>query len=123
MASLDDLKAWFERDVQFASWNNNVRVDQADPRTWLVRFYTDTNEYCLRITERDDGTGRINGTVRSRKPRAGLSGSRARPLLPEAPLRLNEWTWRRTLAAIVGAELVRVHRREPVEADTGSAAV
>lgn len=122
MAAIEDLRAWFERDIPFGSWENNVQVEETNPGTWRVRFYTDVNEYCLRLAEREDGIARVHGTVRSRKPRAGLPNARVRGLLPDAPIRLNERTWRRILAAIVGLELVRVHRRDRAEAETPLAA-
>jgi hypothetical protein len=116
MASIEDLKSWFERDIKFATWEDNVQVDASDPSRTVIRFYTDTNEYSLIITPRDDGElPRVDCAVRARKARAGLANPRVRQLWRNRPHRLNERTWRRVLGAIVGLELVRVHRREAAE--------
>lgn len=112
MATIEDLREWFARDLKFADWNENVEVDESDPDSITVRFYTSTNEYTLKIIPREEGIPRLNCFVRPRKARAGLPPAAARRLLRNAqsPNRLNEKTWRRLVAAIVGYELVRVHR-------------
>ena len=116
MASIEDVKSWFERDIKFATWEENVQVDASDPNRTVVRFYTDTNEYSLIITPREEEElPRVDCAVRARKSRAGLADPRVRQLWRNRPHRLNERTWRRVLGAIVGLELVRVHRREPAE--------
>ena len=114
MATVEELKGWFERDLKSASWDENVEVDDSDPNNVTIRLYTQTNEYTLKVVPRDEGIPRLNCTVRPRKPRAGLPAAAPRPLLrnPQFPNRLNERTWRRLLGAIVGFELVRVHRPE-----------
>jgi len=117
MATVEELKGWFERDLKSASWDENVEFDDSDPNNVTIRLYTQTNEYTLKVVPRDEGIPRLNCTVRSRKPRAGLPAAAARPLLrnPQLPNRLNERTWRRLLGAIVGFELVRVHRPETAQ--------
>jgi hypothetical protein len=123
MAAIDDLKTWFDRDIKFATWAENVRVDDSDPGQLEVRFYTDTNEYVLTITPLETETFRVECVARARKPRAGLSAPRTRPLLRGPRHRLNERVWHRILAAIVGMELVRVHRpAEPEESNEQTAA-
>ncbi len=114
MATIEDLKGWFARDIKFAEWDENVELDESDPNSAVIRFYTATNEYALKIVPREEGIPRLNCTVRSRKPRAGMPAASPRPLMrnPQFPNRLNERTWKRLLGAIVGFELVRVHRRE-----------
>ena len=122
MASIDDLEAWFERDIKFATWAESVRIDEADPGKLEIRLYTDTNEYLLTVTRQDEELPRIDCVVRARKARAGLPNPRVRALLRGPNLRLNERVWRRILGAIVGMELVRVHRREVPERSSESAA-
>ena len=112
MAELDDLKAWFERDIRSATWAENVKVDESQPDKIEVSFYTDTNEYRLAFVTEGDKAPRLDATVRSRKPRAGQTTSRVRPLVAVRPDQSNERIWRRILGAIVGLELVRVHRQE-----------
>ena len=114
MATIEELKGWFERDIKSASWDENVEFDESDPGNLTIRIYTQTNEYTLRVVAREEGIARLNCTVRSRKPRAGMPAAAPRQLLrnPQFPNRLNERTWRRLLGAIVGFELVRVHRPE-----------
>jgi hypothetical protein len=113
MASIDQLKAWFERDLRFATWDENVLVEHTGTGATEIRLYTDTNEYALILV--DDGAGALlaDAMVRSRKPRAGLQDARMRRLLAEGRHQLNERVWRRILGCIVGLELVRVHRRDP----------
>jgi hypothetical protein len=115
MASIDRLRAWFERDLRFATWDENVLVN--DPRSGKIeiRLYTDTNEYTLVLVDKGDDTSSIDATVRSRKPRAGQQTARVRHLFAEGRYLLNEQTWRRILGCIVGLELVRVQRRDPGE--------
>jgi hypothetical protein len=115
MASIDDLKTWFERDLKFATWDENIQVDEFEEKKIAIKFYTDVNEYMLEAEQRDDGDVLVSGMARSRKPRAGMTTSRVRHLLP-APKPLNAHVWRRILGAIVGLELVRVRRRETAEA-------
>ncbi|HEV2300805.1 MAG TPA: hypothetical protein VGR91_04475 [Stellaceae bacterium] len=124
MATIEDLKGWFERDLKSASWDENVEFDDSDPNDVTIRLYTQTNEYTLRVVPREEGIPRLNCTVRSRKPRAGLPAAPPRQLLrnPQFPNRLNERTWRRLLGAIIGFELVRVHRPEKAEKVKGRAA-
>ena len=124
MATVEELKGWFERDLKSASWDENVEFDDSDPNNVTIRLYTQTNEYALRVVPREEGIPRLNCTVRSRKPRAGLPAAQPRQLLrnPQFPNRLNERTWRRLLGAIVGFELVRVHRADKAEkAEKGKA--
>jgi hypothetical protein len=116
MAILEDLRIWFERDIRFATWGENVKVVESQPDNFEVLFYTDTNEYRLTLVTEGDDPPRLDATVRSRKPRAGLTTSRVRPLFPARPGQSNERIWRRILGAIVGLELVRVHRQEAGEA-------
>jgi hypothetical protein len=122
MASIEDLKTWFERDLKFAKWDENVQVETSDEKKICIKFYTDVNEYSLTAELRDDGNVYLSGTASSRKPRAGMTASRVRRLLPAPPKPLNARIWRRLLGAIVGLELVRVHRREAEEAAAEPAA-
>jgi hypothetical protein len=115
MASIDELKSWFERDLKFATWDENVSVDESDPKKFEVKFYTETNEYSLAVLPQGDDSPHIDATVKSRKPRAGQASPRVRRLLPVGRTPLNERAWRRILGAIVGLELVRVHRSDPAE--------
>lgn len=116
MAFLDELRIWFERDLRAASWDENVRIDDADPDRVELRFYTDTNEYTLTITAEGDEVPFVDATVSPRKARAGQDRRRTRRLLAPGRNRLNERAWRRLLGGIVGHELVRVHRRGATEA-------
>jgi hypothetical protein len=122
MASIDDLRTWFERDIKFATWAESVQVDETGAGTLEIRLYTDTNEYLLTVTPVDGGAPHIDCVVRARKARAGLLSPRARALLRGSNLRLNERVWSRILGAIVGMELVRVHRREAPERSSELAA-
>jgi hypothetical protein len=115
MASIEQLKAWFERDLRFATWDENTLVTKTGPNQTEIRFYTDINEYVLTLLAEDDETASIDATVRARKSRAGEAASRSRRLLAPGRNHLNERVWRRILGSIVGLELVRVHRREPAE--------
>jgi hypothetical protein len=117
MASIAELKGWFERDIRFATWTENVQLDEADqPQKAEIRLYTDTNEYLLTVTTPEgEAEARIDCTVRARKARAGLHQPRVRRLLPGHNTVLNQRTWRRLLGAIVGMELVRVRRPEASE--------
>jgi hypothetical protein len=116
MASIEQLKAWFERDLRFATWGENAFVENLDPNKVEIRLYTDTNEYTLTlVTESADDSPLIDATVRSRKPRAGETALRMRRLLAPGRNHLTERVWRRVLGSIVGLELVRVHRREAPE--------
>ena len=132
MAAIDNLKTWFQRDVKFAVWDENVVVDETDPAKTVVRFYTDTNEYVMTILPQGEETPKFECVARSRKTRAGQEAPRTRPLWRGQPRRLNERMWRRLQGAMLGLELVRVHRRdaaapgtekdEAAEADIGAAA-
>ncbi len=115
MAVIDELKALFERDVRFATWDENVKVDDSDPNNIDVRFYTDTNEYMLTISILADGDHNLDLSVRPRKARAGQAPGKARRILPAAHHRLDARTWRRMIGNIVGLELVRVQKRDPME--------
>jgi hypothetical protein len=126
MAAIDVLKGWFERDLKFAVWDANVRVDESYPNKIGVHFYTDTNEYTLTITPAGADRAFVDAVVTSRKARAGQSVARSRRLLPPGRTGLTERIWRNILASIVGLELVRVQRRaataesvEPEESMTG----
>lgn len=115
MALLDDLKTRFERDVKGATWIENVHLaDGSDPGTVEVRLFTNTNQYLLTFSSQE-GELRVDCQMQARKARAGLPSPRLRRLLPGRTHRFNEKTWRQILAAIVGMELVRVHRRERAE--------
>ena len=119
MASNDNLKTWFERDIKFATWSESVQVDESDPGKTVIRFYTDTNEYQLTLTpQENEAAPRFECAVRARKARAGLAAPRVRHLWRGRPHRLNERMWRRFLGAVVGLELVRVHRSETAEKAT-----
>jgi hypothetical protein len=113
MASIDQLRAWFERDLRFATWDENIVVDNSEPNKVEIRFYTDTNEYALTLVSEDENDSPlIDAAVRSRKARAGQTTLRTRRLLAAGRNHLNERVWRRILGSIVGLELVCVHRRE-----------
>jgi hypothetical protein len=112
MAAIDELKEWFQRDVKFATWDDNVSVDDADPSRIGISFFTDTNEYLLTILLQGDDPPHIDATVKSRKPRAGQTTSRLRRVLPASRIQLSRRAWRRILGGIVGLELVRVQRGE-----------
>lgn len=115
MAVIDELKALFERDVRFATWDENVKVDESDPNNIDVRFYSDTNEYMLTISILADGDHTLDLSVRPRKARAGQAPGKSRRILPAAHHRLDARTWRRMIGNIVGLELVRVQKRDPME--------
>lgn len=118
MAAVDLLKGWFERDLKFATWDANVRIDDDDPNRIDVHFYTDINEYTLTLTPVGGDQAFVDATVTSRKARAGESMARRRRLLPPGRTRLSERLWRTLLSMIVGLELVRVQRRAaPADAD------
>ncbi len=114
MASIKDLKAWFDRDLKFAKWDESILVENSKEEEIAVRFYTNVNEYMLEAQQREDGHVYVSGTARSRKPRAGMTTSRVRQLLP-TPRPLNAHVWRRILGAILGLELVRLHRKEAAQ--------
>ncbi len=122
MASIDDLETWFERDIKFATWAENVRIDEADPGKLEIRLYTDTNEYLLTVTPTGRGIAshRLRGTGKEGESRAAEPAGASVAAGPN--LRLNERVWRRILGAIVGMELVRVHRREVPERSSELAA-
>ncbi len=115
MAVIDELKALFERDVRFATWDENVKVDESDPNNIDVRLYTDTNEYMLAIAILADGDHNLDLSVRPRKPRAGQAAAKPRRILPVAHHRLDARTWRRMIGNIVGLELVRIQKRDPAD--------
>src|SRR5262245_52932502 len=115
MATIDDLKTWFERDIKFATWEENVQVENSDPAKLELRLYTDTNEYLITITPQEEDSPRIDCSAKSRKSRPGINSPRVRQVLGGRPRRLNERVWRRILGAIVGVELVRVHRPDATE--------
>ena len=115
MAVIDELKALFERDVRFATWDENVKVDDSDPNNTDVRFYTDTNEYLLTISIFADGDHNLDLSVKPRKARAGQVAGKPRRILPAAHQRLDARTWRRMIGTIVGLELVRVQKRDPAD--------
>jgi hypothetical protein len=113
MAFIDDLRGWFEHDIRFATWDENVKVDDSDPNRISIQFYTDTNEYQLLVISEGNEHHPyvdIEATVRARKARAGQAAPRARRLLPAGRNPPNLRSWRRILGGIVGLELVRVHR-------------
>ena len=112
MAVIDDLKALFERDIRFATWEENVKVDESDPNNIDVRFYTDVNEYVLIISLLENDKHSLDISVRARKPRAGQSEVRARRVLSATHDQLDMRTWRRLVGGIVGLELVRVQRAD-----------
>jgi hypothetical protein len=115
MAAIDELKSWFARDLKFATWDENVKVDDSDPNKIEIRFYTDTNEYLLTILPQGADPPHIDATAKSRKPRAGQIAPRLRRLLPVGRTPLSARAWRRIVGGIVGLELVRVHRSEAPE--------
>ena len=115
MATIDDLKAWFERDIRFATWDENVQTESGDGKRINLKFYTDINEYAISIEVQEDGNAQISGTAKSRKARPGLAESRVRQLVRKPAKPLTPGVWRRLLGAIVGLELVRVRRREAAE--------
>lgn len=118
MAVIDDLRSWFERDLRFASWDENVKTDIHQADKLDIRFYTETNEYLLAISVSGPDGLEVEATAKPRKARAGQDTTSVRPLLASRRP-LNEATWRRILARIVGLELVRVHR-DKVERSDGS---
>jgi hypothetical protein len=115
MAVIEELKALFERDIRFATWDDNVQVDSPDSNSTNVRFYTDNNEYILTFSVvPPEEEPYLSVTVRARKPRAGQAVARARAVLPPGHDRLNARTWRRLIGIILGLELVRIQRRDPI---------
>ncbi|HXU21611.1 MAG TPA: hypothetical protein VN788_13590 [Verrucomicrobiae bacterium] len=109
MAAVDQLKLLFDRDLKFARWEENAKIESSDPNNVDVRLFTETNEYQFVIENGGTGVPQVTVTVRPRKPRAGQRETRKRHLLT-LPQPLNEITWRRVLARIVGLELVRVQQ-------------
>lgn len=120
MASIDDLKSWFERDIKLATWAENVRFDAVDTGKLEIHLYTNTNEYILTVTGQNEEMPAVECAVQARKARAGLPSPRVRRLLRGRNHRLNERVWHRILGAIVGTELVRVHRPEMREESESS---
>lgn len=108
------LKALFERDIRFAIWSGEVEdvgADGASDGSWSqkIRIYTATNCYSIKGHRRSDGHTYLGCIASTRKPRAGEEHTRGNDL-PDGPF--DEETWRRILAAIVGYELVKIHRTE-----------
>jgi len=119
MALADELRVWFERDIRFASWDENVLVREFGAERAEVRFYTDTNEYLFTITVvESDQDPVFDAEVTPRKTRAGQETSRSRSLLPPGKYRLDGRTWRRVMGMILGLEIVRIQRREIAQKDT-----
>jgi hypothetical protein len=118
MAAVDKFKAWFERDIRGATWDDNVVVDETDPEKAVVIFYTDTNEYTFMISFASPDVPQIEATVKPRKARAGQSVPRERNLFA-GRLRMNERVWLRIMGTIVGLELVRIQRRSEADKAEG----
>lgn len=139
------LRVWFERDIRhYANWERDVLVLPVQREctqsrdNWLrltsgpepvvpegsqevrVRFYTESNEYSISAIVHPDGNSYLGCTTWARKTRAGEDHPRGNDL-PDGPL--TEETWRRILAAIVGYELVKVHRSRVVNLTGNSGCV
>jgi len=116
MADVKDLMKWFDRDVRYARWGENVEVvenwtrGEGDHEEYYfsIRLYTDINSYRISAcTGPQPGRTYLGCIASSRKPRAGEDWNRGNDLL-DGPL--TEETWHGILADIVGYELVKVHR-------------
>jgi len=120
MVSVNDVQKWFE-ELRYANWKDNVDVKEdsangclGQPSKFSLRFnvYTDNNKY--RISAQYDASKNLSylGCIaESRKPRAGEENCRGNDL-PDG--KLNKETWNRILGAIVGYELVKVHKEKSV---------
>jgi hypothetical protein len=119
MATIQDVKDWYERDLgRFAPYDTHVEVvvDQGQPASaggdaavdysLRIRIFTDTNCYNI-VAKEHAQSGYLGCISRSRKLRAGEDWTRGRDL-PDGPL--TEETWREILANIVSYEMVRVHK-------------
>ncbi len=107
MADLRDVKTWFERDIRFANWERDVEVTEDSPERFHFRIYTDNNVYGIGASTRDGRPSYLGCIACSRKARAGELGARGSDL-PDGDF--SEETWRHILFAIVGYELVKIHR-------------
>jgi hypothetical protein len=118
--AVSDLKVWFERDIRYAQWDRDVEIvydQQAD--VLRIRLYTETNSYMITAST-EYGRDYLGCIAWSRKARAGEQSARGNDL-PDGPL--VEDTWHSILAAIVGYELVKIHRDQCQQPAAASSAI
>ena len=102
------LKALFESSFSRANWDRDVQVVFAEEAIAKVYFYTEVNRYCITVSAEYLGCQAL-----SRKARAGENSPRGGDL-PDGPFTCE--TWAKILAAIVGYELVKIHRKDEAQA-------
>jgi hypothetical protein len=118
MATIEDLRAWVERDFRRSGgWDRSVGNVYFDITRCQFRIFTDINRYTInardpmKLRGPDEvgchyDNGYLGCTAMCRKPRAGEDWNRGNDLA-DGPL--SEKTWHAILADIVSYELVRIH--------------
>jgi len=118
----ETLKDWVGRGLSYANWDRDVEVVEHDTtkdgESVRIRIYTETNSYSISACLAP-GKSYLGCIASSRKPRAGEDWTRGNDL-PDGEFW--EETWRKILAAIVGYELVKIHRESKAKADEPVAA-
>lgn len=137
MATVDDFRKWFERDVspRYANWDNFVEIDEQSETEISIHIYTDINVFHIvahnpslqkyptkektvpyvwvedwwknEPYEERMDNGHLGCTVATRKPRAGEKYARGNDL---SDGHLSEDTWRSIMGDIISYELVHIHR-------------
>lgn len=110
---LDKLKSWFSPSLHFANWDRDVLVtdDEASgdgASSVHLTLYTATNLYHIKACQAP-GKSYLGCIAATRKPRAGENWTRGNDL-PDGPF--SKETWDKIIAAIVGYELVKIHREQ-----------
>lgn len=113
MASIEDLKTWFDRDLgRFAKWDTHViaekpyaagEIGKSEHICYPFCFFTNNQKWRMVLINRSEPSLMCNSDTR--KPRAGEDWTRGRDMT-EGPL--TEETWQRFLAEIVSYEIVEI---------------
>ncbi|KKM82923.1 hypothetical protein LCGC14_1314580 [marine sediment metagenome] len=113
MASIEDLKTWFDRDLgRFAKWDTHIlaekpyaagEIGKSEHVCYPFSFFTHTHKWRMVLINRAEPSLMCNSDTR--KPRAGEDWTRGRDMT-EGPL--NEETWRAFLAEIVSYEIIEI---------------
>ncbi len=125
MATIENFRTWFERDLGDAiHYRVEMVEDSGGPldltpnpespvvlqdRRQVIRIFTHTNAYSITAVESVDGSTYLGCVSKSRKERAGENWHRGNDL-PDGEM--TEETWRQILCRIVSYELQQVqHNR------------